>query len=251
LQYVAADAATPSRCEAATVTFHDLRGAPQPASLAANGFELFEHRTAVADFADPEQIEKTYLREVEDLVRSVTGARDVFAYPLSVQRSTDHGRVYKDIISDVIAPMVHIDATPRSIDMLAAAALARAGRTRSPGGRVAYFTVWRCLSPPPQAHPLAVCDLHSVDPEDLVPADALGVPGSVDPRIEYYLVRANARHRWCYYSDMTRDEVLLFQQYDSGRPGPSGCPHASFAHPRHASAPPRRSIEARACAFLG
>lgn len=252
LNYVGGNAvsAAASLCEAVDVTFHDLRESAQPASLAANGFELVEHRSRVTDFSNPEQIEKTYLAEVEEIVRSATGTKEVFAYPVAVQRSTHHAVAHEGIVSDVIAPMVHIDATPRSIHLLAAAALARAARSEAPRGRLAYFTVWRSLSPPPQAYPLALCDLATVDQDDLVPGYALRNPGSVDPRIEYYLVKANARHRWCYYADMQRDEVLLFQQYDSRRPEPSGCPHATFPHPRHSSGPPRLSIEARACAFI-
>jgi hypothetical protein len=228
----------------------DLRHAAEPASLAVNGFALLDHESRVSDFSDGHQIENIYLREVEELVRRASGADHVFAYPRAVQRSNRHPARRDGVIADVIAPLAHIDATERSIDLLAAAALARAGRSKAPGARVAYYTVWRSLSPPPQDQALALCDLRTVKPIDLVPADAVENPGSVDARIEYYLLKANSKHRWFYYSDMSPTEVLLFRQFDSGVAGPSGCPHSSFAHPDHASAPPRLSIEARACAFF-
>jgi hypothetical protein len=183
-------------------------------------------------------------------VKSVSGADHVFAYPRSVQRSNRHPARRNGVIADVIAPIAHIDATERSIDLLAAASLARAGRNEAPGRRVAYYTVWRSISPPPQDQALALCDVRSVREADLVPADAIQNPGSVDARVEYYLLRANPEHRWFYYSGMSPTEVLLFRQFDSDVEGPSGCPHSSFAHPDHSSAPPRLSIEARACAFF-
>jgi hypothetical protein len=232
------------------VEIRDLRDAAEPASLAVNGFELIDHESRVTDFSDGRQIETIYLREVEELVRRVSGADHVFAYPRSVQRSNRHPSRRDGVISDAIAPLAHIDATERSIDLLAAASLARAGRSEAPGKRVAYYTVWRSLSPPPQDQALALCDLRTVRPDDLVPADAVENPGSVDARIEYYLLKANPDHRWFYYSGMSRSEILLFRQFDSGLEGPSGCPHSSFAHPDHAAAPPRLSIEARACAFF-
>lgn len=232
------------------VTVEDLRCAAQPASLAREGFELLDHKSQVTDFSDKDQIETTYLSEVEEIVRRASGARHVFAYPRAVQRSNRHDGGDNGIIADVIAPMVHIDATERSIDMIAAAALERAGQSGRPGNRVAYFTVWRSLRPPPQDQALALCDLRTVDADDLVPADALDNPGSVDARIEYYLLRANPRHRWFYHSQMATDEVLIFRQFDSAGEGPSGCPHSSFADPLYASAPPRLSVEARACAFF-
>jgi hypothetical protein len=232
------------------VEIHDLRHAKEPASLAANGFELLQHESRVTDFSDEHQIEKTYLGEVEDLVRTATGAKYAFAYPRVVQRSNRHPSPRDGIIADVIAPIVHIDATERSIDLVAAAALARAGRSGPVGQRVAYYTVWRSLRPPPQDQALAVCDLRSVRQTDLVPADAVDNPGAVDARMEYYLLKANPDHRWCFYSHMVPSEVLLFRQFDSAFEGPSGCPHSSFANPRHSSAPPRLSIEARACAFF-
>lgn len=232
------------------VEIRDLRRAEKPASLALNGFELLRHQSRVTDFSDESQIEDIYLHEVEELVRRVSGAKAAFAYPRAVQRSTRHSERRTGIIADAIAPMVHIDATERSIDLLAAAALARAGRSEAPGKRVAYFTVWRSLRPPPQDQALALCDVTTVSPTDLVPAEAVENPGSVDARIEYYLLKANPAHRWFYYSDMVPEEVLLFRQFDSSVEGPSGCPHSSFTHPWHSSAPPRLSIEARACAFF-
>ena len=59
--------------------------------------------------------------------------------------------------------------------------------------------------------PLALCDAASVRPEELVVfeihyADRIG---------ENYFAKHDARHRWVYWSAMTRDEALLIKQWDS------------------------------------
>jgi hypothetical protein len=57
-------------------------------------------------------------------------------------------------------------------------------------------------------------------------------------------------HRWFWFSDMQRDEALIFKTHDSD-PGRAHCvPHVAFDHeacPPHAV--PRASIEMRALAL--
>ena len=90
--------------------------------------------------------------------------------------------------------------------------------------------------------PLALCDARSVRPEDLV-ATELRYP---DRTGEISLLRHRPEHVWSYVSEMRRDEVLLFKQYDSDRGVARFVPHAAFDHPAMPlDAPPRQSIEAR------
>jgi hypothetical protein len=61
----------------------------------------------------------------------------------------------------------------------------------------------------------------------------------------------NERHRFCWWSDMTPDEVLVFLQYEQGRGQTSTVMHTAFSDPRcPAGTPPRQGIEARAYVFL-
>lgn len=64
--------------------------------------------------------------------------------------------------------------------------------------------------------PLAVCDMRSVDPADIVFGDGMNTG-----RIEQYtkvvdqkIVHSEAQ-RWYYFPAMTPDEMLLFRQYDT------------------------------------
>ena len=79
-------------------------------------------------------------------------------------------------------------------------------------GRFAIVNVWRNIAREPVAtRPLALCDALSVRPEDLVVfeihyGDRIG---------ENYFAKQAPRHRWVYWSAMTREEALLIKQWDS------------------------------------
>jgi len=228
---------------------HDMRNAPTPACLSAEGFDLVQHRSGVTDFTDAVQVEEIYLAEIEEMVRQASGAPRAFALPRPVLRSSHHAAEATAMITEGPAPMAHTDFTDISIRAAAKVALDRAGAT-SDMRHVALYTVWRSLRPPPQDRPLALCDMRTVATADLVRADAVGNPGGITFESEFYFVKANAQHRWCYYSAMTPDEALIFRQADTDSEGPSGCPHTSFLQPGNSGGMPRLSIEARACAFF-
>jgi hypothetical protein len=95
--------------------------------------------------------------------------------------------------------------------------------------------------------PLAVCDATSMRPNDHVACDLL----YRDRVGEISYVSYREGHRWYYYPDMQREEVLLLKCFDSG-PARGGIgAHAAFEHPHTPTdALPRESIEARAFAFF-
>ena len=63
-------------------------------------------------------------------------------------------------------------------------------------------------------------------------------------------MRYSPRHRWCYYSGMTRDEALVFKTSDSDPGEPPNVPHTAFNDPSCPKGVPTRvSIEMRACAY--
>ncbi len=125
------------------------------------------------------------------------------------------------------------------------------GERPIPYRRFCHYNVWRVISPPPQDVPLAVCDARTLSPEDLILADA--VFDAVDApewSFEGLVVGYSPRHRWSYFSDMTRDEALIFKTNDSDPTKAHHVPHSAFDDP---SCPPgvepRASIEMRACAY--
>ncbi|HEY2676914.1 MAG TPA: CmcJ/NvfI family oxidoreductase, partial [Steroidobacteraceae bacterium] len=104
---------------------------------------------------------------------------------------------------------------------------------------------------PPQDVPLAVCDARTVTPADLILADAVfNAPNRPEWSFEGVVVAHHPDHRWHWYSDMTRDEALVFKTNDSDPHAAHCVPHVAFDNPgAGAQVPPRASIEMRAIAL--
>jgi hypothetical protein len=236
------------------VEVEDLRGAPSEASLDREGFALARHRSLVEDFCDPEQVRELYMSELEQLLMELTGAAKVVASPGGVLRRSERSPGFGQNGSTVPARFAHCDYSQNPAGswfwagrMLPAEELA--GRS---GKRFAIYNLWRALSAPPQDAPLAVCDARTVAAEDRVWSDCvIDPPGAPELRFENSVFRPSSSHRWCYFSGMTRDEVLVFKGYDSDPERATGVPHAAFDDPSAPEdAPPRESIDVRAFAFF-
>jgi hypothetical protein len=232
------------------VTIHDGRRASPPPALDREGFTLARHASRVRDFTDLGELDAVYRAEVRDVVAGLTAAPRVFIHPKMILRSNAHAPYDGAVLAEPTAPVVHCDFTAASIAAEARAAVEREGIAELPTGRVLALNVWRALSPPPQDMPLALCDLRTVRERDLVPSDSYGNRGSAAFHAEISLLQHHRRHRWCYFPSMANDEIIVFQQFDSGASGPSAVPHVSFRDPRARATSPRLSIEARAFVFF-
>ena len=234
-----------------TVRIEDARSRPQPPSLTQEGFALLPHESTVADFHDPQELARVYEPEMERLVTEVSGAdKVVICGPVILrfsQAAPDSTGLH------ILRPgrFVHIDMSDSIV-----AAFTERWRPRNDGRtvrRFAYYNIWRVLSPPPQDIPLALCDARSVSPSDMVDADSImDVPGKPESStvIVVAVVKHNTRHRWSYFPNLRRDEVLVFKSNDSDPHQPRQVPHSAFRDPScPPSAAPRASIEARVVAF--
>lgn len=231
-----------------TVTIEDARARAVPPSLEREGFRLVEHGSAVTDFRDRDEVARAHPAEIQALVQRLTGADAVVVSSPGILRfseaSQDAGRLH----NSWPARFIHIDVSD-------ATAQAFSERTRPDNGRTvrraAHYNIWRVITPPPQDVPLAVCDARTLAPEDLALADAVfDAPGKPEWSFEGLLVHYSSRHRWCYFSGMSRDEVLLFKTHDSDPSQPHHVPHTAFDDPScPAGAVPRGSIEMRAIAY--
>jgi hypothetical protein len=231
-----------------TVWIEDARTRTTPASLEREGFVLVPHHSEVADFRDSKEVAAVHAPEIERLILQLTGADCVVASGPGVlrfsEKSPDSGRFN----NSRPARFIHIDVSNPT-----AAAFAERSRPKDAQytRRYAHYNIWRALSPPPQDVPLAVCSARSIDAQDLLPADAVfDVPGQPEWSFEGLVVQYNPRHRWSYFSNMTREEVLVFKTHDSEPGEASQVPHSAFNDPSCPPAvPPRSSIEMRAIAY--
>ena len=241
--------------ETRLVRIEDLRGVTPTPSLEVEGFELVKHTTAVADFFDPAG-RTLYLREMEDLVRELTGAVKVVALGNGVIRRSERSRQFGAPGTTVPGRFAHSDfsAGPRGSDYWVEKILPEREAKERLANRFAIYNCWRTLSEPPQDTPLAFCDPRSINPEDCLSSDqVIEPPDGPALWIENEMLRYAESQRWGFFPHLTRDEVLAFRGYDSrldsGRSG--GVPHAAFDDPNCGpDTPPRESIDERVVAFF-
>jgi len=218
-------------------------------ALDANGFVLVEHRTAVKNFFDADELKRVYYPEVEALIRRVSGAQRVVVFDHTL-RSGDEGEREQKLIREPVLS-AHNDYTewsgPQRVrDLLGEEAERLLER------RFAIVQVWRpayaSAAERLRANPLAMADARSVAPEDLLIAERR-YPNRVG---QTYRLKYNSGHRWFYFPEMRRDEAIVFKVYDSAKDGRARfTPHTSFEDPgTPPGAPPRQSIEARSLAFF-
>jgi hypothetical protein len=255
--------------ESHRVRIHDVRPIQNQLSLGAEGFVLAQHRTRLTDLHDEATINGAYLAEIQDLVKSITGAAAVIVSDGPVVRFNSPKE------QNVVRParFSHTDYTqqtgrillPTSYDRtisdpeqrkqltqdLIAGSIAAVGIKRT-YRRVLAVQTWRALSGPPQDVPLALCAASSVSAEDIVEADFVtGLPEHNGATLEFCLYRPNPKHQWFYFPRLERDEVIVFTGFDFDAHAVGRVLHTAFDDPTCApDVPPRASIEARTFAFF-
>lgn len=230
------------------VPISDARQWTGPPSLDVEGFSLVTHRSAVTDFRELERAADLYASEIRELIASVSGAHEVVVTGRGILRFAERARESGALDNSRPARFVHIDVS----DTTARSFYARSQPPNTPPmRRAAQYNIWRCFTPPPQDVPLAVCDARTVAAGDLISADAMfDRDGAVLFSFEALLLRHNPAQRWAYYSNMQRDEALIFKTHDTDTTRAQQVPHGAFDDPTcPLSVPPRASIEMRAIAY--
>ncbi len=223
-------------------------------SLDREGIFLADVPCAVKDFHDRDAAAKVYLPEIEEAVRAVTGARKAVAARNWVHRHSDRSERFGEEGTTFPGRYAHIDYSDESGPATARQMLGDdPAADELMGGRFAIFNLWRAISPPPQDCPLCVVDATTVAAEDLIVSHiVLGSGPDREMKLQTNLVAYNPAHRWVYFPDMRRDELLIFRGYDSDPARARRVPHTAFDDPRAGEdAPPRESIDIRCAVFFG
>jgi hypothetical protein len=239
--------------QAHEVSIENLR-LGQAASLAREGFQLFEQGGAIGQSADDYRaaaaMGSVYAQDIAQFLQATVGADRVCVTAPGVLRFGERSPASGQLNNSRPARFVHIDVSDATATRFAVRAIPQAD-ARRPVRRVAHYNLWRVLTPPPQDVPLAVCDARSVDAHDLLLADAVfDVADQPEWSFEGLVLQYNPRHRWCYYADMSPQELLVFKTNDTDLARPHHVPHSAFdAVTTAAGVVPRASIEMRAIAW--
>jgi hypothetical protein len=258
------------RYESHLVSIRDGRPLKDQFSLDVHGFVLAERPTSVRDFFDKDEVDRTYPAEVMASVLALTGATRVAPLGWMVRTAGD---VSKHQPRQVVgythrggvqppAGEAHVDFTPARAEPLARSIYEKTFADGKGFARFIASSLWRCFSAPPQDCPLAVCDARSVGRDEGVPntmfvvdrlpdeSTMLGEMENEKSAPAAAIFHYNPLHRWWYFPNMTRDEVLLFKFHDSDPSKALRTPHTAFHDPSFAPANTRESIEFRTIAYF-
>jgi hypothetical protein len=231
--------------ELKTMTLLNGRALGERLSLDEQGFVFVEHKTQVKDFFDENQLRTIYYPEIEELIRSQSGASRVVIFDHALRSGDEAEREEKLVRNPVL--QAHNDYTEWSgPNRLREILPDEADELLK--HRFAIIQVCRAINRPIQSNPLALADARSIAFEDLMVAERR-YPHRVG---QTYRLKYNPDHRWIYFPEMRRDEAIVFKVYDSDKNRARFTAHTSFEDPATPpGAPPRQSIEMRAFAFFG
>ena len=213
-----------------------------PPSLEQNGFTLLNKPSSVEDLY--EQPSPPYDDEIRDIVKELTGAKEVIVFDHTLRADSATIRTQRKTRQPAF--MAHNDYTPASGPKRVRDLLPQDRAEAVLAGRFAIINVWRPIRGPVRSSPLALCDGNSVAEQDLVLTER-----RAKERVgELYQVAYNPEQRWHYFPDMEAEEVLVFKCFDSDPGGsPPFAAHTAFEAPdTPEDAPPRESIESRTLA---
>lgn len=238
-------------------------------TLDTHGFMLGRHVSGVADFTDRDEVDAKYNAEVAAAVCALSGASFVAVQGWMRRTSADlTARAQEKVAgyqhSGGLQPQAgeaHIDYNPRTGEAAGARVYA-AQRPDGPGySRHCCFSFWRTFSPGPQDWPLALMDGRSIVGDELasntlfvvdefpVGEDLVKPVEGEDQMIAATILRQRDAHRWWYFANMDRSDVLLFKFYDSDHSVTWRCPHTAFHDASLPGTQVRESIEVRCVAF--
>jgi hypothetical protein len=236
---------TRGKYDAIEVAVRNGRRFARDASLDREGFLFVRHESGVADFYDDAEIRETYYPEIEALVKGLTGARRVIVFDHTVRgtHAGPRGSVEVELPSD----NMHCDFTLPVAQETVRQIVPPDELEERPGARILQLNLWRPIAGPLRTMPLTVCDASTLKPESFVRTPLV----RPDFASEFTTLAHDPAQRWYYLPGMTRDEVIVFKNYDSAPSSPCWTMHGAFTDPTApADAPPRESIEVRVIAVI-
>jgi hypothetical protein len=228
------------------VRFVDARPIADTLSLDVEGFKLVRHETAMRNFHDPAEVEAVYLREMAQVVQRESGADLVISAlgPLLRQNDPSVERAIPP------APLAHSDYTALTLRTQLGFQIDLTAPEYRGYKRIIAYQTWRALSPPPQDSTLAFCDARSVSVRDRTLAN-FKISSPRTALLEFYMYRHNPAHRWFYFPNLERDELLVFKGFEGDEDDRQNVLHGAFFLPACPDdVAPRESIETRAFAFF-
>jgi len=235
------------------LTIHD--GRELNMTIPNNGFQLFNHETSLRneDFYsdDPSMVTGKYYEEMSAVVKELTGAKYVVPFHYNV-RSKQEVSGQNNWQRAMYSSYIHNDVNFYSAELTFKKCGSNIDK-KDLRGKYMIVNTWRSISDraPVKNNHLTLLDCTSLTtPDDFVLATVHA--GKIKSQ-QWLLNNAKKNfHRWVYYPNMVKNELLVFTQYDSDPKATARHTfHTSFKDPTASSdAPSRESVEVRLlCVF--
>ena len=225
---------------------------PAP-TIESHGFQLLRAPTNL-DLLDTETVRGAFYQECRELLQRATGCEEVrgggheYRNGFGGQTGPRGAKPTPNGSGGAYAQGIHADMCTAVEDRFA--------RLIPDQRHFESINIWRSVTPETiRTMPLAVCDMRSVAPTDIVFGD-----GQNTGNVKQYTKVVDQRlihspeQRWYYFPAMTPDEVLLFRQYDTRQEllNLRTVFHTAVADPATPpDAPMRYTIEVRMQAIYG
>ncbi|MEM7018921.1 MAG: CmcJ/NvfI family oxidoreductase [Pseudomonadota bacterium] len=206
--------------------------------LDESGFVLIDHQTSVTDFRDKKALQNTYIPEMRQFIKSLTGAHDVLDLLFFQVRTNEPENFF-----DAYSLYMHCDYRPDNIDRFGRNIVENSGKDYSlEAWDFAMYNVWRPVGGEVQKNPLVMIDASTVEREDIVNYSTVKDNSEAQASLPVF----NENQQFYYVPNMRPDEILVLKQLDSRPDRAFVCPHTSFVDPSSApDAAERQSIDIR------
>lgn len=218
---------------ATPIDVRDLRNQTRSTRFDADGIVFVEQASTVHGFAAGGDWQAAYDGELQQLLKSKIGAKEVIVFDHTVR--IDDPEAARRPARNVHNDYNQAGAEQRLIDIV--------GKDRAKDFHKAgygFVNVWRPIKHTIQSSPLGF-----IRPSSMTPNDWIDIGLIYPDRFGQILgVAANPAHEWFFKSEMTPDEAIIFNIYDNtGRPHLA---HSALDLPGDAAVTiPRKSIESR------
>lgn len=214
------------------VTLHDLRDKPM-VSFWKDSLSYLQHSSNINDFENNTNWQAIYNEELTQLLMHEVGAKEVIIFDHTV-RIDDPNAERKP------ARNVHSDYSPSGAHERLKDIVGTDRAKEWASGHYGFINIWRPVEKTITSSPLGFLHPNSVSFKDWITLDLI-----YPDRIGQIMgLIANDSHKWIYLSNMTTDEIALFNIYDNK--GLASIGHSALDLIEQNNTPSiRKSIESR------
>lgn len=215
------------------VEVEDIRNNTHSLDFDTDGIVFRRSPSKIQSFTNNNNWQQEYDQEVTTLLQKTIGATEVIVFDHTV-RVDQQDAVRKP------ARNVHNDYSAKGAEQRLIDLLDEDRASEFSQGRFGFVNVWRPVDNTITSSPLGFIHPNSIKPEDWLTIELL----YPDREGQILGVTANPNHKWFYQSQMSPEEVVIFNIYDNK--GRSHLAHSALDITQQPqSSLPRKSIETR------